>query len=128
MIYLELPFLISSILQVTIMKTVRFQAICKFKIKFKVLVTKKMCFFTYFYQLAMDLYILFHFWKILINCLASRYWHLTSRSSRLQMPFKIGVLKNLGIFTGKHVCWGLFLVKLQALDNIVTNLSKICFG
>ena len=32
------------------------------------------------------------------------------RSSRLQMFFKIGVLKNFAIFTGKHMCWSLFLV------------------
>ena len=31
------------------------------------------------------------------------------------MFFKIGVLKNFGIFTGKQLCWSLFLVKLQAL-------------
>ena len=28
---------------------------------------------------------------------------------------KIGVLKNLTIFTGKHLCWSLFFIKLQAL-------------
>ena len=31
-----------------------------------------------------------------------------NRSSRSQMFFKIGVLKNFAIFTGKHLCWGLF--------------------
>ena len=31
-----------------------------------------------------------------------------SKSSRLQMFFKIGVLKNFAIFTGKHLCWNLF--------------------
>ena len=35
-------------------------------------------------------------------------------SSHLQIFFRIDVLKNLGIFTGKHLCWSLFLVKLQA--------------
>ena len=34
------------------------------------------------------------------------------RSSRLQMFFKIFVLKNFSIFTGKHLCWSLFLIKL----------------
>ena len=29
------------------------------------------------------------------------------RSSRSQMFFKIGVLKNVAIFTGKHLCWSL---------------------
>ena len=35
------------------------------------------------------------------------------RSSRRQILFQIGVLKNFAIFTGKHLCWSLFLIKLQ---------------
>ena len=35
------------------------------------------------------------------------------RSSHSQMFFKIGVLKNFVIFTGKHLYWSLFLIKLQ---------------
>ena len=38
----------------------------------------------------------------------------TFRSSRSQMFFTIGVLKNFAIFTEKHLCWSLFLIKLQA--------------
>ena len=38
-----------------------------------------------------------------------------SRSIRLQMFFKIDVLKNFSIFTGKHKCSSLRLIKLQAL-------------
>ena len=34
------------------------------------------------------------------------------RSSRLQMFFKIFVLKNFAIFTGKHLCWSPFWIKL----------------
>ena len=37
-----------------------------------------------------------------------------SRSSRLQMFFKIDVLKSFANFTGKHLCWSLFLKRLQA--------------
>ena len=37
------------------------------------------------------------------------------RSSRSQMFFTIVVLKKFANFTGKHQCWGLFLIKLQAL-------------
>ena len=37
---------------------------------------------------------------------------------KLQTPktkgTKIGVLKNFAIFTGKHLCWSLFLIKFQA--------------
>ena len=38
----------------------------------------------------------------------------SSRSSRLQILFKIGVLKSFANFTGKHLCWSLFLKNLQA--------------
>ena len=31
-----------------------------------------------------------------------------------QMFFEIGVLENYAIFRGKHLCWSLFLIKLQA--------------
>ena len=34
-----------------------------------------------------------------------------------QMVYKIVVLKNFGKFTRKHLCWSLFLIKLQAEDT-----------
>ena len=40
--------------------------------------------------------------------------NLLYRSSRSQMFFKMGVLKNLGIITAKHLCWSLSIMKLQA--------------
>ena len=40
--------------------------------------------------------------------------NLLRRSSRSQMFFKIGVLKNFVIFTAKYLCWDLFSIKLQA--------------
>ena len=40
--------------------------------------------------------------------------HVGKRSnSRSQMFFKTGALKNFAIFTGKNLCWNLFLKKLQ---------------
>ena len=30
---------------------------------------------------------------------------------------KVDVLKNLAIFTGKHLCWSLFLIKLEAFRS-----------
>ena len=38
-----------------------------------------------------------------------------------------GVLKNFVIFTGKHLCWGLFLIKLQACKFIKKRLQHWCF-
>ena len=36
-----------------------------------------------------------------------------SRSSHRRCSVEKGVLKNLRNFTGKHLCWSLFLIKLQ---------------
>ena len=36
-----------------------------------------------------------------------------ARSSRSQIFFKIGVIKNFINFTGKHLCWSLFLIKFK---------------
>ena len=36
-----------------------------------------------------------------------------TRSSRLQVFFKIGALKSFANFIGKHLCWSLFLKNLQ---------------
>ena len=33
-----------------------------------------------------------------------------------KMFFKTGAIKNLANFTRKHLCWSLFLIKLQALE------------
>ena len=38
----------------------------------------------------------------------------TSRSSRLLLFFKTGVLKRSAKFTGKHLCWSLLFKNLQA--------------
>ena len=53
----------------------------------------------------------------------------TSRSSRLQMFFKIGVLKSFANFTGKHLCWSLFFknVQAQGLQLYLKRLQHRCF-
>ena len=52
-----------------------------------------------------------------------------SQKQPSQMFFKIGVLKNLEIFTGKHLCLSFPLIKLQALAwNIIKKrLQHRCF-
>ena len=40
--------------------------------------------------------------------------------------YKKAVLKNFSNFTGKHPCWSLFLIKLQALKDSSAFLHK-CF-
>ena len=44
--------------------------------------------------------------RIRIDCLIKEWCRY--RSIRSQMFFKIGLLKNFGIFTRKHLCWSLF--------------------
>ena len=52
------------------------------------------------------------------------------KSSRSQMFFKIGVLKKFAIFTGKHLCWCLFLIKLQVWrpETLLTKDSNTGFS
>ena len=53
----------------------------------------------------------------------------TSRSSRLQIFLKIGILKSFANFTGKHLYWSLFLKNLQAEGLQLHNkrLQHRCF-
>ena len=37
--------------------------------------------------------------------------------------FRIGILKKLAVFRGKHLCWSLFLMKLQVC-NFPVNIAK----
>ena len=39
--------------------------------------------------------------------------YILYRSSRLQMFFEKGALKNFASFTKKHLCWSLFLIKSE---------------
>ena len=59
---------------------------------------------------------LFYNLHIFIGC-ADKYVGHTSRSSRSQMLFKIGAPKNFANFTGKHLCWSLFLKKVAGLQD-----------
>ena len=47
------------------------------------------------------------------------------RSSRSQMFFRIGVLKKFAMFTEKHLCWSLFLIKLQDFRCFPVNIAKL---
>ena len=46
------------------------------------------------------------------------------------MFFKIRVLKNFAIFTGKHLCWSLFLLIAMVYDRVgdADKFSKGNFG
>ena len=47
------------------------------------------------------------------------------RSRRSQMFFKIGVPENFAIFTGKHLCWSLFLIKRDATQVFCYEFCEI---
>ena len=53
----------------------------------------------------------------------------TFRSWRLQIFLKVGILKSFANFTGKHLCWSLFLKNLQAegLQLHKKRLQRRCF-
>ena len=48
----------------------------------------------------------------------------TSRSSHRRCCIKETVLRNFVIFTAKHLCWSLFLTKLQAFRLFPVNFAK----
>ena len=61
---------------------------------------------------------------------AKRFQWSWFRSSRSQMFFKIGVLENCAIFTRKHLCWSLFLIKFSKkfIKNFIKKrLQHRCF-
>ena len=51
------------------------------------------------------------------------------RSSRSEMFFKVGILKNFAIFTGEHLCWSLFnkVAGLNACNFLKKRLQCKCF-
>ena len=58
---------------------------------------------------------------LLAYIVGKKSWKLVvtiSRSSSSQTFFKIRVLKYFARFTGKHSCWSLFLIKLQAFRQL----------
>ena len=50
----------------------------------------------------------------------------TKRNSHPQMFFKTRALKSFAVFTGKDLCWSLFLIKLQVFKHrcFPVNISK----
>ena len=57
------------------------------------------------------------------RCRSSRS-QMFFKSSHLRCFIKKAALKNFPTFTGKHFCWGLFLIKLQAFMCFPMNIAK----
>ena len=64
-----------------------------------------------------------NYWAFSNNYNDYKLYDWKYRSSHSNMFFKIGALKNLAIFIRKHLCWSLFLIKLQT-SNPVTLLKS----
>ena len=66
----------------------------------------------------------------LINWLIEAYVCCYSRfrSSRSQMFFKIGGLKNFTTSSGKYLCWSLLLIKLQASAPLLKKTQTQMFS
>ena len=49
------------------------------------------------------------------------------RSSHRRCSIKKGVLKNFANFTGKHLCWSLFLITDLQARNFIKKILLQCF-
>ena len=54
--------------------------------------------------------------SLLINCLNLIKESIKEQLLTEQMFFEIGVLENFAIIRKKHLCWSVFLIKLQACN------------
>ena len=55
-----------------------------------------------------------HLWKAFVATCTSFNVMTLHSSSHQRCSLKMAILKNSAIFAGKHLCWNLFLIKLQA--------------
>ena len=58
---------------------------------------------------------IFHVVIIVTGGFFKKSFFIIFRSRHTQMFFKTGVSRNVATFTEKHLCWSLFLIKLQVL-------------
>ena len=65
--------------------------------------------------------------KELSKFVSERGLYVRSRSNRLEVFCEKGVLKNYAIFTGKHLCWSFFLIKLQTMKLLFNKFQVISF-
>ena len=51
--------------------------------------------------------------------------HKNNKIRRLEIFFKIVVLKNFSLFTGKHLCWSFFLISFHFKRNFEAPYHRI---
>ena len=59
-----------------------------------------------------------HLWKAFVATCTSFNVMTLHSSSHQRCSLKMAILKNSVLFTGKHLCWNLFLIKLQAFRPV----------
>ena len=69
---------------------------------------------------GIQLWYIYHIMIIVIGGFSKKYVFIIFRNSCMQMFFKIVDARNFAIFTGKHLCWSLFLIK----NNFISTLSQ----
>ena len=65
-----------------------------------------------------------------MELMTAEFWHTSRQKQSPKLFCKKAVLKNFAIFTGKHLCWCLFLIKLQdfrPVTFIKNRLQHRCF-
>ena len=67
-----------------------------------------------FFPLQSDETIAFLCLIVEVQLLLAQQWLLVLQKQPLEVFYKKVVLRNFAIFTGKHLCWSLFLIKLRA--------------
>ena len=69
-----------------------------------------------------------HIYHVMIfvtdSCSKKSFFIIIFRSSHMQMFFKTGIIRDFAIFIGKHLCWSLFLIKLQGSLQLYSTSSK----
>ena len=58
---------------------------------------------------------IYHLMIIVTGGFSKKSFFIIFRTSHTQMSLKTGVSRNFAIFTGKHLCWILFLINLLVL-------------
>ena len=53
---------------------------------------------------------------------------IIDRNDRSQIFLEIGFFKNIANFTGKHLCWVLFLIKRKTCNFLKKRLQHKCFS
>ena len=58
---------------------------------------------------------MYHVMIIVTGGFSNKFFIIITFGSSSTHIFKTGVIRNVAMLTGKHLCWSLFVIKLQVL-------------